>query len=88
MSSSSNNALQFACFQQRIPPNVKRVDLCDINGDGHNEVILTLTDRVLRSYVWRGACSLSEGQVVGELMALSKWEFADQVSSGFYPLSA
>ena len=47
----------------------------DVNGDGLNEVIVTLTDRVVRTYQWRKSTK------DGELMALSKWEFADQVGS-------
>jgi len=63
------------CFAQRLPPNIKHVQICDVNGDGLNEVIVTLTDRVVRTYQWR------KSSKEGELMALSKWEFADQVGS-------
>jgi len=64
------------CFVQRLPPNIKHVQIGDVNGDGLNEVIVTLTDRVVRTYQWRKS-SVKDG----ELMALSKWEFADQVGS-------
>jgi len=63
------------CFTQRLPPNIKHVQISDVNGDGLNELIVTLTDRVVRTYQWR------KSSKEGELMALSKWEFADQVGS-------
>ena len=53
----------------------KHVQISDVNGDGLNELIVTLTDRVVRTYQWR------KSSKEGELMALSKWEFADQVGS-------
>ncbi len=42
-----------AIYEQRLPPNVKKVEIADVNGDGLNELIVTLTDRVLRTYVWQ-----------------------------------
>ena len=59
---------------QRIPANVKEALIFDINDDGLNEVVLALTDRVVRSYQWQGT---GEGQ--GQLVPMNKWEFALQV---------
>ena len=49
------------------------MQISDVNGDGLNELIVTLTDRVVRTYQWKKSSKESE------LMALSKWEFGDQV---------
>ncbi|CAG7833710.1 unnamed protein product [Allacma fusca] len=38
---------------QRIPPNTKTLHVGDINQDGLTEMIVGLTDRVLRTYQWR-----------------------------------
>ncbi|EEC10228.1 integrin alpha repeat domain-containing protein, putative, partial [Ixodes scapularis] len=57
---------------QRLPANTKMALLADINGDGKVELILGLTDRVVRTYQW--TCFL-------ELVGLQKWEFANQVGS-------
>ena len=49
---------------QRIPANVKEALIFDINDDGLNEVVLALTDRVVRSYQWQGAAEGQQGQLV------------------------
>lgn len=38
---------------QRIPPNTKTLHLGDVNGDALVEMVLGLTDRVVRTYQWR-----------------------------------
>lgn len=38
--------------KQRIPANTKDIILADIDGDGLTEMVLGLTDRVVRSYRW------------------------------------
>ena len=53
---------------------MKEALIFDINDDGLNEVVLALTDRVVRSYQWQGA---GEGQ--GQLVPMNKWEFGLQV---------
>ena len=37
---------------QRIPANVKDVIIGDINGDDSLELVISLTDRVVRTYKW------------------------------------
>ena len=66
-------------FEQNLPPNVKRVQIEDVNDDGLNELVVTLTDRVVRTYQWRKSRNAPEGAIEGELAAQTKWEFADQV---------
>lgn len=63
-------------YEQRMPANCKELLLADLDGDGHNELIIGLTDRVLRTYKW---IDLGEGS--GKFVGLYKWEFADQIGS-------
>jgi len=44
---------------QRIPANVKDVIIGDINGDGSAELVVSLTDRVVRTYKWVSSSSLA-----------------------------
>ena len=67
--------MKLCSSSQRIPANVKEALIFDINDDGLNEVVLALTDRVVRSYQWQGA---AEGQ--GQLVPMNKWEFGLQVT--------
>lgn len=39
-------------YRQRIPANVREVLVFDLNNDGINEVVMALTDRVVRTYQW------------------------------------
>ncbi|KRT82058.1 hypothetical protein AMK59_4701, partial [Oryctes borbonicus] len=73
---------------QRLPPNTKDILLGDIDGDGLIEMVLGLTDRVVRSYRWceneaADACSSvdDENNSLGKLVALNKWECAQQIGS-------
>lgn len=61
---------------QRVPANCKELLLADLDGDGQNEIIIGLTDRVLRTYRW-----IKIGQNRGKFVGLYKWEFADQIGS-------
>lgn len=63
-------------YCQRMPANCKELLLVDLDGDGQNELIIGLTDRVLRTYKWV-KIGLEQGKFVG----LYKWEFADQIGS-------
>ncbi|XP_050426561.1 KICSTOR complex protein ITFG2-like [Adelges cooleyi] len=60
---------------QRIPANTKEVLLGDVDGDGLVELIVGLTDRVIRSYRW------SQSAAAGRLVPLHKWECANQIGS-------
>lgn len=63
-------------YEQRMPANCKELLLADLDGDGQNEVIIGLTDRVLRTYKW-----IKIGQGRGKFVGLYKWEFADQIGA-------
>lgn len=63
-------------YSQRMPANCKELLLVDLDGDGQNELIIGLTDRVLRTYKWVKISS-DRGKFVG----IYKWEFADQIGS-------
>ncbi|XP_025415225.1 KICSTOR complex protein ITFG2-like isoform X1 [Sipha flava] len=60
---------------QRIPANTKVLLLGDIDADGMLELIVGLTDRVIRSYRW------SQSAAAGRLVPLHKWECGNQIGS-------
>lgn len=62
---------------QRIPTNTKVVLVADVDKDGANEMIIGLTDRVVRSYRWSSNADLGTGKLVG----LNKWECANQIGT-------
>ncbi|KAK0093936.1 hypothetical protein PV326_012298 [Microctonus aethiopoides] len=62
---------------QRIPPNTKVILIADVDCDGANEMIIGLTDRVVRSYRWSSNTDLGTGKLVG----LNKWECANQIGT-------
>ncbi len=47
----------------------------DIDGDGNFELVLGLTDRVVRSYRW------ARNVTGGKLICLNKWECANQIGN-------
>ena len=48
------------CYDQQLPPNIKKAEIVDVDDDGQNELLVTLTDRVVRTYRWSGFEELSE----------------------------
>lgn len=62
---------------QRIPSNTKVVLVADVDKDGANEMIIGLTDRVVRSYRWSSNADLGTGKLIG----LNKWECANQIGT-------
>ncbi|KAK5640395.1 hypothetical protein RI129_011206 [Pyrocoelia pectoralis] len=69
---------------QRIPANTKDVLLADIDGDGLLELVVGLTDRVVRSYRWvtdQNKTTDGFDNVSGKLVCLNKWECAKQIGS-------
>jgi len=56
---------------QRIPANAKVLLLHDVNADGLLELVIGLTDRVVRTYQW----------TKNKLLGLNKWEFANQIGA-------
>ena len=77
-----NGSYIFVLFSQRIPANVKEALIFDINDDGLNEIVLALTDRVVRSYQWQGHEAVG-GESQGQLVPMNKWEFGLQVILAF-----
>lgn len=57
----------FKCLQQIL--------LADIDGDGNVELVIGLTDRVIRSYRW------VKSAAGGKLVCLNKWECANQIGT-------
>ncbi|XP_044729460.1 KICSTOR complex protein ITFG2-like [Chrysoperla carnea] len=84
---------QLECIHiQRIPANSKVVLLGDIDGDGLIEMVIALTDRVVRSYRWYESDQLSssaepkqssvnENFKSGKLVCLNKWESSNQIGA-------
>ena len=64
---------------QRIPANVKDIIIGDINGDKSTELVISLTDRVVRTYKW--VSCLGEETQSGRLISVNKWEFASQIGT-------
>lgn len=64
---------------QRIPSNVKMVLVGDVNGDGFAEMVVCLTDRVVRTYRWVATGSQLGDRPRGKLVGLNKWELGDQI---------
>ncbi|XP_075213476.1 KICSTOR complex protein ITFG2-like isoform X2 [Lycorma delicatula] len=60
---------------QRIPANTKILLVGDIDDDGNEELVMGLSDRVVRSYRW------SQSVTGGKLVCLNKWECARQIGS-------
>ncbi|PSN49816.1 Integrin-alpha FG-GAP repeat-containing protein 2 [Blattella germanica] len=69
---------------QRIPPNTKIVLLGDIDGDGCTELVMGLTDRVVRSYRWLPD---SNQPGAGKLVGLHN-EQLPSTSVEYHPLSS
>ncbi|KAK7081609.1 integrin alpha FG-GAP repeat-containing protein 2 [Halocaridina rubra] len=66
---------------QHIPANVKDIIIEDINGDGLAEMVVGLTDRVVRTYRWMNAGNIVGGKTNGKLVGLHKWELVDQIGN-------
>ncbi|XP_065213929.1 KICSTOR complex protein ITFG2-like [Planococcus citri] len=62
-------------YVQRIPANTKTLLIGDIDDDGCLELVLGLTDRVVRSYRWM------QNFTGGRLVCLNKWECANQIGN-------
>lgn len=65
---------------QRLPSNVKVAILANVLGDGAFELVVGMTDRVVRLYIWRKVQDLSNG-ATGKLVGLSKWELGKQIGN-------
>ncbi|KAJ8922182.1 hypothetical protein NQ315_004117 [Exocentrus adspersus] len=89
-----DDKFQLLCVhKQRIPANAKNILLGDVDGDGMIEMVLGLTDRVVRSYRWINNSNKStadiamdadlsfEYKALGKFTALNKWECANQIGS-------
>lgn len=61
-----------AVFSQVMNANICSAQIFDIDEDGHTELVVVMTDRVVRSYRFA-----NENQT---LIPLNKWEIPDQIS--------
>ena len=65
---------------------MKDIIIGDINGDSSTELVISLTDRVVRTYKWLSSLSplgdlSSEEAQCGRLVSVNKWEFASQIGT-------
>ncbi|XP_076064601.1 KICSTOR complex protein ITFG2-like [Oratosquilla oratoria] len=81
VSEGSSERLLQPMHAQRIPANVKVLLIEDVNGDGFYEMVVALTDRVVRTYRWVRSDDCSGDKPVGKLVGLNKWELAEQIGS-------
>ncbi|GIY61401.1 KICSTOR complex protein ITFG2 [Caerostris darwini] len=65
---------------QKLPANTKVALLADVDNDGELELILGLTDHVLRTYRWV-RINQDPNDFSGKLVGLHKLELADQIGS-------
>ncbi|GAB6027567.1 hypothetical protein CHUAL_001809 [Chamberlinius hualienensis] len=81
---------QTSCDDQKnVPPihiqslmaNTKVALLCDIDGDGLIELVIGMSDRVVRSYRFTRLPQFAGTRSGGRLVAQNKWEFATQIGS-------
>uniref|UniRef100_A0A0K2V703 Uncharacterized protein n=2 Tax=Lepeophtheirus salmonis TaxID=72036 RepID=A0A0K2V703_LEPSM len=68
-------------YKQRVPANVKDIILDDVDGDGKIELLVVLTDRVIRTYRWEFNTKYNGYKLRGRLHSLNKWDFAGQIGS-------
>jgi hypothetical protein len=79
---------------QRVPANVKDLILCAVTGRagaGRLQLVVSLTDRVVRTYHWErqaapegeegGPAPLAPASGPGRLVSVNKWEFASQIGT-------
>jgi len=52
ISPQSEEVLMTPVYTQRLPANIKDLIVCDINCDNKAELVVSLTDRVVRIYCW------------------------------------
>ena len=63
---------------------MKDIVISDITGDGTCELVISLTDRVVRTYKWISSTSTDSadsGLYSGVLVSIDKWEFASQIGT-------
>lgn len=78
------------CYMQKLPANVHCVLVADIDGDGLKELVVAMTDRVVRSYKWQNiapdgdaaaASSINAEHPSGLFVAQNKWEMYSQIGT-------
>ncbi|XP_055941551.1 KICSTOR complex protein ITFG2-like isoform X2 [Argiope bruennichi] len=66
---------------QKLPANTKVALLADVDNDGELELVLGLTDHVLRTYRWVRLNNQNPNDFSGKLVGLHKLELGDQIGS-------
>ena len=78
---SSEKKPAIPIHKQHLPANIKTALIGDINGDGLSELVVAMTDRVVRAYGWISAGDLIGNRPYGKLIGLNKWELSDQIGN-------
>uniref|UniRef100_A0A5S6R587 Bardet-Biedl syndrome 1 N-terminal domain-containing protein n=1 Tax=Trichuris muris TaxID=70415 RepID=A0A5S6R587_TRIMR len=65
--STASSCVLELCLTQTLQANISAACVCDVDGDSHPELLVALTDRVVRTYRY-------VGENGGRLVAISKWE--------------
>ncbi|KFD51457.1 FG-GAP repeat protein [Trichuris suis] len=65
--STSSSCVLELCLTQTLQANISAAYVGDVDGDSHPELLVALTDRVVRTYRY-------VGENGGHLVAISKWE--------------
>ncbi|XP_065325490.1 KICSTOR complex protein ITFG2-like isoform X2 [Gordionus sp. m RMFG-2023] len=77
-------------YSQHIPANTKTGILIDFDGDGLDEVVIGLTDRIVRSFKWvfdaqvKNDLQISTQNLKGKFIAYHKWELIKQIGNLSY----
>ncbi|XP_013065637.2 KICSTOR complex protein ITFG2-like [Biomphalaria glabrata] len=64
-------------FTQELPANAKVMCLADIDSDGHIEMVIGYSDRVVRAFRWKDNPDSDGGQFV----LIQRWQLAGQIGS-------
>ncbi|XP_012935867.1 KICSTOR complex protein ITFG2 isoform X2 [Aplysia californica] len=64
-------------FTQELPANARVMCLADIDSDGHVEMVIGYSDRVVRAFRWH----VPHDPESGHFVPLQKWQLAGQIGS-------
>ncbi|CAL1547112.1 unnamed protein product [Lymnaea stagnalis] len=64
-------------FTQELPANAKVMCLADIDSDGHAEMVIGYSDRVVRAFRWQETPESDTGQFI----LMQRWQLAGQIGS-------
>ncbi|KAL5007533.1 hypothetical protein ScPMuIL_016339 [Solemya velum] len=75
-----SDKLMMPAFNQHLPANGKCMLIADVDGEGHTELVVGYSDRVVRSFRWHTGPE-TDGDTHGRLVQTEKWQLAEQIGS-------